>query len=67
MVGNGVTDDVIDGNALLPFVHGMGLISDELFEVCGLIVPRLLSELKVNILCHVLHQKIYHRSVMNNC
>lgn len=33
MVGNGVTDDVIDGNALIPFVHGMGLISNELFEV----------------------------------
>lgn len=32
MVGNGVTDDVIDGNALIPFVHGMGLISNELFE-----------------------------------
>ncbi|XP_073050557.1 serine carboxypeptidase 1-like [Primulina eburnea] len=32
MVGNGVTDDVIDGNALVPFVHGMGLISEELFE-----------------------------------
>lgn len=33
MVGNGVTDDIIDGNALVPFAHGMGLISDELFEV----------------------------------
>ncbi|KAK6145157.1 hypothetical protein DH2020_021977 [Rehmannia glutinosa] len=32
MVGNGVTDDVFDGNALVPFAHGMGLISDELFE-----------------------------------
>ncbi|XP_016504046.1 serine carboxypeptidase-like 20 [Nicotiana tabacum] len=32
MVGNGVTDDIIDGNALVPFAHGMGLISDELFE-----------------------------------
>lgn len=35
MVGNGVTDEVIDGNALVPFVHGMGLISDDLFEVCA--------------------------------
>ncbi|GFP85104.1 serine carboxypeptidase 1 [Phtheirospermum japonicum] len=32
MVGNGVTDDVFDGNDLVPFAHGMGLISDELFE-----------------------------------
>lgn len=34
MVGNGVTDDEFDGNALIPFVHGMGLISDDLFQVC---------------------------------
>lgn len=34
MVGNGVTDEVFDGNALVPFAHGMGLISDELYEVC---------------------------------
>ncbi|XP_043703467.1 serine carboxypeptidase 1-like [Telopea speciosissima] len=32
MVGNGVTDEVFDGNALVPFVHGMGLISDDLYE-----------------------------------
>ncbi|KAM3373852.1 serine carboxypeptidase-like 20 [Capsicum galapagoense] len=32
MVGNGVTDDKIDGNALVPFQHGMGLISDKLYE-----------------------------------
>ncbi|KAJ4730347.1 Carboxypeptidase [Melia azedarach] len=32
LVGNGVTDEVFDGNALVPFAHGMGLISDELFE-----------------------------------
>ncbi|XP_051143780.1 serine carboxypeptidase-like 20 [Andrographis paniculata] len=32
MVGNGVTDEFVDGNALVPFVHGMGLISDEIFE-----------------------------------
>ncbi|XP_061351197.1 serine carboxypeptidase-like 20 [Gastrolobium bilobum] len=32
MVGNGVTDEIIDGNALIPFVHGMGLISDSLYE-----------------------------------
>ncbi|XP_057482860.1 serine carboxypeptidase-like 20 [Actinidia eriantha] len=32
VVGNGVTDDEFDGNALVTFAHGMGLISDELFE-----------------------------------
>lgn len=32
LVGNGVADEVFDGNALVPFVHGMGLISDDLFE-----------------------------------
>ncbi|GMN26109.1 hypothetical protein TIFTF001_001184 [Ficus carica] len=32
MVGNGVTDPEFDDNALVPFVHGMGLISDTMFE-----------------------------------
>ncbi|CAH2052304.1 unnamed protein product [Thlaspi arvense] len=32
LIGNGVTDPVFDGNALVPFAHGMGLISNELFE-----------------------------------
>ncbi|KAJ4833227.1 Serine carboxypeptidase-like 20 [Turnera subulata] len=32
LVGNGVTDPVFDGNALVPFAHGMGLISDDLYE-----------------------------------
>lgn len=32
MVGNGVTDEVYDGNALVPFAHGMGLISDDMFQ-----------------------------------
>ncbi|MED6197214.1 Serine carboxypeptidase-like 20, partial [Stylosanthes scabra] len=32
MVGNGVTDEIFDGNALIPFVHGMGLISDTIYE-----------------------------------
>ncbi|KAL6967923.1 Serine carboxypeptidase-like 20 [Sarracenia purpurea var. burkii] len=32
MVGNGVTDNEFDGNALVSFAHGMGLISDDLFE-----------------------------------
>ncbi|XP_013631383.1 PREDICTED: serine carboxypeptidase-like 20 isoform X1 [Brassica oleracea var. oleracea] len=32
LVGNGVADSMYDGNALIPFAHGMGLISDQLFE-----------------------------------
>ncbi|XVF72337.1 hypothetical protein PTKIN_Ptkin12aG0113300 [Pterospermum kingtungense] len=32
LVGNGVTDYEFDGNALVPFAHGMGLISDDLYE-----------------------------------
>ncbi|KAK9756278.1 hypothetical protein RND81_01G086400 [Saponaria officinalis] len=36
MIGNGVTDEVFDGNALVPFVHGMGLISDDLYQAAVL-------------------------------
>ncbi|OIW01325.1 hypothetical protein TanjilG_10486 [Lupinus angustifolius] len=32
LIGNGVTDDTFDGNAMVPFAHGMGLISDQIFE-----------------------------------
>lgn len=32
LVGNGVTDETFDGNALVPFAHGMGLISDQLYQ-----------------------------------
>ncbi|TVU51395.1 hypothetical protein EJB05_02824 [Eragrostis curvula] len=32
MVGNGVCDTVFDGNALVPFAHGMGLISNEIYK-----------------------------------
>ncbi|KAK3415163.1 hypothetical protein EUGRSUZ_H00717 [Eucalyptus grandis] len=32
IIGNGVTDEKFDGNALVPFAHGMGLISNDLFE-----------------------------------
>lgn len=32
LVGNGVTDERFDGNALVPFAHGMGLISDGIYE-----------------------------------
>ncbi|KAJ9703296.1 hypothetical protein PVL29_004905 [Vitis rotundifolia] len=32
LVGNGVTDMEFDANALVPFTHGMGLISSEMFE-----------------------------------
>lgn len=33
MVGNGVCDTVFDGNALVPFAHGMALISDDMYKV----------------------------------
>eukprot|EP00850_Spirogloea_muscicola_P003593 SM000014S00381 [mRNA] locus=s14:1000135:1004860:+ [translate_table: standard] len=32
MVGNGCTDEVFDGNAIVPFAYGMGLISIDLYE-----------------------------------
>ncbi|KAM7250606.1 hypothetical protein ACFE04_022489 [Oxalis oulophora] len=32
-LGNGVVNDVVDNNALVPFAQGMGLISDQLYEV----------------------------------
>ncbi|PON55216.1 Serine carboxypeptidase-like [Trema orientale] len=32
IVGNGVTDPNFDGNALVPFAHGMALISDDIYE-----------------------------------
>ncbi|GAQ91793.1 serine carboxypeptidase [Klebsormidium nitens] len=31
-VGNGCTDERFDGNAIIPFTHGMGLIDDDLYE-----------------------------------
>ncbi|RZR91653.1 hypothetical protein BHM03_00019829 [Ensete ventricosum] len=33
MVGNGVTDEAFDGDSLVPFAYGMGLISTNLFQV----------------------------------
>ncbi|XP_057961666.1 serine carboxypeptidase-like 20 [Malania oleifera] len=35
MVGNGITDNHFDGNALIPFVRGMGLISHADYEILG--------------------------------
>ncbi|KAM0935779.1 putative carboxypeptidase C [Dioscorea sansibarensis] len=32
MVGNGVTDTQFDGDALVPFAHGMGLISNDIYK-----------------------------------
>ncbi|XP_076897440.1 serine carboxypeptidase 1-like [Bidens hawaiensis] len=32
MVGNGIVDETFDGNALVPFVHGMGLILEDLYQ-----------------------------------
>jgi serine carboxypeptidase-like clade 1 len=33
LVGNGCTDDKFDGDAIIPFMYGMGLISTDMFEV----------------------------------
>ena len=33
LVGNPVTDEKFDNGAFVPYAHGMGLISDELYEV----------------------------------
>lgn len=33
LVGNPVTDNNFDGASRIPFVHGMGIISDEIYEV----------------------------------
>jgi len=32
MIGNGVADDKFDSNALVPFAHGMALISDAIYK-----------------------------------
>lgn len=32
-VGNGCTDEVFDSNAIVSFIHGMGLITKDIFEV----------------------------------
>lgn len=39
MIGNGVTaEQKYDGNALLPFAHGMALISDDLYRVSSYLI-----------------------------
>ncbi|CAL5191954.1 unnamed protein product [Lathyrus oleraceus] len=32
LIGNPVADEIFDGNALVPFAHGMGLISDQILK-----------------------------------
>ncbi|CAL0304583.1 unnamed protein product [Lupinus luteus] len=32
LIGNGATDETLDANGIVPFAHGMGLISDEIYE-----------------------------------
>ncbi|OWM80612.1 hypothetical protein CDL15_Pgr006642 [Punica granatum] len=46
LLGNPVTDPVIDGNSPIPYAHGMGLISDELYEcIIGLQTAQILEPL----------------------
>ena len=33
ILGNPKTDKIVDKNSQIPFAHGMGLISNELYEV----------------------------------
>lgn len=33
MVGNGKTNTEVDDNSIMSFAHGMGLISDDLYQV----------------------------------
>lgn len=33
LVGNGCTDDQFDGDAIVPFIYGMGLISVDMYKV----------------------------------
>lgn len=35
LVGNGVTDQVFDGNALVPFIWGHSLIPDDMYSEVG--------------------------------
>lgn len=32
-MGNGCTDDQFDGDAIVPFIYGMGLISMDMYKV----------------------------------
>jgi serine carboxypeptidase-like clade 1 len=43
LIGNGATDQDYDFNSFVPFAHGMGLISTELFEVKKSMPPLLCS------------------------
>lgn len=35
--GNPATDTDFDGNAFVPYLHGMGILSDELYEVTSIL------------------------------
>lgn len=48
MIGNAATDYKYDGNSLVPFAHGMALISDDIYEV-GLNGMYVLFKLQTNI------------------
>lgn len=42
LLGNPGTDYKIDTNAVVPYLHGMGIISDELYEVIFHFTPLLI-------------------------
>jgi len=42
VLGNPVTDKNIETNYRVPFAHGMGLISDELFEVIFIFINHII-------------------------
>uniref|UniRef100_A0A1D1XYN8 Carboxypeptidase n=2 Tax=Anthurium amnicola TaxID=1678845 RepID=A0A1D1XYN8_9ARAE len=58
MIGNGVCDSVFDGDALVPFAHGMGLISDDLFQEANSACQGSYWN-PVNETCQVLLDKVY--------
>jgi hypothetical protein len=42
-VGNGCTDEKFDGNAIIPFTYGMGLIDIDLYQVRDPLSPVVLN------------------------
>ncbi|KAI5648981.1 hypothetical protein M9H77_34986 [Catharanthus roseus] len=58
MVGNGVCDNKFDGNALVPFAHGMGLISNAFFKEAKRACKENYQSI-INQKCDAIMEKIY--------